>query len=448
MHKQEWAFAESVRFINRNGRTLIYNLTTKKWVVLSTANFQRIDSSLNESAGTETGKTGRHDLSAIQRTLAFLEHEQFLVLWDKPSHASECRTDGTGLEDRRNTLPQRRTLHFHVTQRCNLACSTCYVADSQYVDDRFQIKDISELFKIASEKNFRLLTITGGEPLMRRDLFQILELARCRFDQISLNTNGTLLTEKRCKDLCIVDYLQISLESADAAVHDGIRGAGTFEKVKKGLDELKRSGFPMERVSLAPTITKQNYQGLDRLLDIADKYGTGVSFGFFIPTGRGQCNQNDLTLGNREKMQLFEAAAEKRRHKLGEREESPERRCLDKVKTSCNIASILCIQANGDIFPCPNLISDEHCIGNFFLMNDLEKEKMFGNPASKLDYEMRTVDRVSVCNKCECRYFCGGGCMANAYAVNGSLYGRDPNCAFYKMSWLRHGPLSSAETCG
>jgi radical SAM protein with 4Fe4S-binding SPASM domain len=181
------------------------------------------------------------------------------------------------------------------------------------------------------------------------------------------------------------------------------------------------------------------------VLDLAASFGCDVAFGFFIPTGRGLCNQDRLTLTTKQMVELFERAAAKRRRSLGlpenpQRGEDP-RMAFTGVRTDCSVDTILTIQADGSLLPCPNLNQPEHRLGNVLEMDDAELEAMLASPTGKECYRCRRVDEVPGCRRCEARYFCGGGCMANAYMVTRDLYGKDPYCGFYREMWRRHGPL-------
>ncbi|HEU4387677.1 MAG TPA: radical SAM protein, partial [Blastocatellia bacterium] len=277
MATDEMTFPDSVHIITRRDQTLVLNARTRKWVILSTAGFDAVRRYVTGSLAATTSISR----DVIKRTAEFLLREDFLVR-DRAPQSSEAEAERNAPK-----RPATKSLQLHVTHKCNLSCTTCYVADFLLKGpDLLTVKDIASILEVASANGFQSLTITGGEPLMRTDIFKVLEIARPLFSLVTLNTNGIILTEPICgalKDL--TDTINVSIDGASAEVHDRIRGAGAFDKTLKGLDTLRRSGYSMNRVNLAPTVTRLNHENLEAVLDIADSFGAAASFGFFTPTG-------------------------------------------------------------------------------------------------------------------------------------------------------------------
>ncbi len=428
-------------------QTMLIDVNSRKWVTMPTRALGALLSYLRQGMAEPQDEFAGISVSQIERTITLLEKQGFLTAADDAAREDPpaSRSDAAGPGSFRGP-DRKRSLYFHVTRRCNLRCTTCYVAEHLKCNERdlFSLQHIRDLFALAGEHGFRSLTITGGEPFLRKDIYEVLELARAGFSRVAVATNGTRLTRSRfdrLKDL--VDSIHISLESPFAAVHDAIRGAGAFDMVMRGLRALGQSGYSPSRVTLMPTITKQNCAGLERLLDLAAEFGVRVSYGFFMPTGRGKCNADRLLPECEEMADLFEASGNKYRQMYPDQTKGRTRGCFDYIKTSCNIADVLAIQFEGSIYPCPNLMSSSHCLGNYFSASGSELHEIFSDPASKQCYTARVVDRVPGCRGCAYRYFCGGGCMASAFESSGDIYGKDPNCMFYQLIWQRHGPMSA-----
>lgn len=429
-------FAETVRFVRRPRQSLVLDLRTRRWVRMTTPGLAAVEAWLGD--GIRAGADGEGPGRLLAEAVAFLREHGFLRL---------ARGGAAADAERPPETPAARTLHLHVTHRCNLHCPTCYASDFLLTGpDVLRFDDLRRVMESAADTGYTRLTLSGGEPLLRRDLAAILELGRRRFQWISLTTNGTALTPRRAAELVgRVDHLNVSVDGIDAKTHDAIRGAGAFDRVMTGLRTLLAAGFPAQRISLSPTVTSVNHRNLDRMVDLAAELGTDVAFGFFLPTGRGLCNRDRFTLDPREMVRLFERAAARRREhiRLGSPTHGKEDSevAFTQVSTDCSIGSILTVQADGSVFPCPNLIQPEHRLGNVRELDDEKLSHLLAAQNGKEPYACRVVDRVPGCRSCDARYFCGGGCMANAFMVTGDIMGRDPYCAFYRQVWRLHGPL-------
>jgi radical SAM protein with 4Fe4S-binding SPASM domain len=428
--------ASSARVIENDKQTLLLDLESRKWIRMTTEGFRAVKAVLDRSSAATEEQISGLSGNVVRNTIEHLQQKGFLT---EPGVAA-CET-GRAHQSSKGL----QVLHLHVTQRCNLACKTCYVSDFIQKDsDRLSFEDISSIFDVCAEVGCSRVDISGGEPLLRRDLVQILKRARQLFEIVTLTTNGIKLDDQTCAKLAnLVDFINISLDGSTAEINDRVRGRGSFKKALTGLMTLKSSGFPMQQVAITPTATNMNHENLEDVLDIADRFGAAASFGFFMPTGRGLCNQDELFLSPAHMLSLFERAGEKRLQQLNAPRQEPG--CFRSVRTGCHIEGIIDIQADGSIFPCPNLNQQEHLLGNFFDLSRDQLVALLSSSKAKEAFCNRTVTRVEKCSACDARYFCGGGCMANAYAATGDLFGIDPLCSFYQAIWKHHGPLSDQE---
>ena len=186
-------------------------------------------------------------------------------------------------------------IQWHLTERCNLRCSHCYQDGSRQqelsTDEVLSgLDEIEDLFSSWSEVHgLRLLpsfNITGGEPLLRNDLFVILGgLADRGWDAFVL-TNGTLIdaeTARRIAGLG-VKGVQISLEGPEAT-HDALRGAGSFRASLSGIGALLHEGV---NVTVNTTLSEVNVDGFFDLAEVAASLGVQrLGFSRLVPSGRG-----------------------------------------------------------------------------------------------------------------------------------------------------------------
>ena len=151
------------------------------------------------------------------------------------------------------------------------------------------------------------LAFSGGEPLTRKDFFEVARHAADRGLYVSVATNGTLLTKENVQKLkqAKVNYLDISIDGASAKTHDEFRGVpGTFDKAVAGLKNCVEADLC---VCIATTATKNNFEELPAIIDLAEEVGAErFTYFNFIPTGRGKAHYDqDLSPEEREKLMRY-----------------------------------------------------------------------------------------------------------------------------------------------
>lgn len=178
----------------------------------------------------------------------------------------------TPLMDRvvRRSLERRVPIgvHFDITYRCNERCVHCYLDHDDHGE--MDTAEIKRVLGQLAEAGTLMLTFSGGEIFLRKDLFELLAFARELHFDISLKSNALLVTGEcaaRLKALG-VRRIQISIYSADAAVHDAItKVRGSFERSIKAIRFLKSQGL---QVKIACPLMKQNLSGLAQLRSLAE----------------------------------------------------------------------------------------------------------------------------------------------------------------------------------
>lgn len=161
-----------------------------------------------------------------------------------------------------NAADRRPIVVWNITRTCNLKCVHCYTdSDNRLYPDELSTKEGLNLIESLADFKIPSLLFSGGEPLMRKDLFTLADAAVKHGIRPVISTNGTLIDQdnaKRIRDSGIV-YVGISLDGMEG-VNDRFRGVdGAFAKAMKGFDNLRSAG---QRVGLRLTLTKRNY--LDR----------------------------------------------------------------------------------------------------------------------------------------------------------------------------------------
>ncbi len=321
-----------------------------------------------------------------------------------------------------NFLPQ--LISWNMTFRCNLRCPHCYIDASEREgkgelstdEGRMLIDQIAE----TSEASKLILILSGGEPLLRKDVFELARYATEKGLIVAMGTNGTLITDSVANELksCGVKAVAISLDSSVPERHDVFRGVkGSWKRALEGIDACIKKDIS---VQVNTTVTQQNYDEIDDIMALAEKHGASAFHLFFlVPTGRGKAIE-DISPDMYE--QMIEGVLEKvasARYNLAVRPvcapqfmriASQKGLDLKRWTRGCIAGLTYCrIYPTGEVTPCPYLPIK---LGN--VRETHFKEIWFESPILKA---LRDFDNLKgKCGVCEYRAICGG-CRARAYGL-------------------------------
>lgn len=183
------------------------------------------------------------------------------------------------------------TVAWELTRACALACTHCRAeAQPRAHPEELNTEEALAVVDQVAELNPPVLVLTGGDPLMRRDLEQIATHAIERGLRVAVSpTTTALATRDRMERLRAigVEMIHVSLDGANAETHDAFRGfAGTFERVTTLLGVLQELG---QSVQVGTTVTRANLHQLPDMLPLLARYGVRIwSVFFLVPTGRGR----------------------------------------------------------------------------------------------------------------------------------------------------------------
>jgi radical SAM protein with 4Fe4S-binding SPASM domain len=316
-----------------------------------------------------------------------------------------------------------RRVQMHITNSCNLRCSHCYVASGLPLPDEMGLDHWKEVIdEIKKRHEFVHVGVSGGEPLMVRWLPHLLSYAKERGCETAVITNGMLWTDAHARELApFLDRVAVSLDGASAAVHDSIRGAGSFEKMMKGLTIITGAGL---KVVLNVTMMQRNKDDLLRNLHLLLKsLGTtaDIDVANFFPEGRG-AEEPDQALPPAE---FREALSKLVSPFLGEawRPLSAPRRA------NCGYGTTFTVYANGDVSPC---LSPRFIRGN--VRRDGVANLLDAMAAEEVD---SAVDRLPLCRTCDVRHLCGGKCHLNHFPLTKKM--RQNDCSYdYRTAYYRN----------
>src|SRR6185295_15282180 len=185
---------------------------------------------------------------------------------------------------------RRPIVVWNLTRTCNLKCVHCYTdSDAKKYPDEVTTEQAKGVLDDLADFKVPAVLFSGGEPLVRPDLFELAAHARSLGLHVVLSTNGTLIDRRTADRLKALEfaYVGISLDSAIPAIHDEFRGMpGAFERTMKGFRHCVDAG---QKVGLRLTLTRHTAQNLDQLFDFIEKEGIDrACFYHLCPAGRGK----------------------------------------------------------------------------------------------------------------------------------------------------------------
>ena len=339
------------------------------------------------------------------------------------------------MTDRR---PRLQTLIFEATQSCNHAClhrynvwngsSTEQVYPPYPRGELDSPQTLALLSKVLDGTRCRHVTLTGGEPLLRDDLPQIVSFLHGRGVKATLISNGRLLTEDRAVDLIDrgIGLLELPLLSHRRQVHDHLSGSpGAFDAVLAAMAQLRYHGGQFVAVFV---VTQLNLPDLYSVIKLAVAFGARtLMLNRFNPGGRGRAHLDEL-LPTAEQMRAALSVADAAAAEFGFPIicSIPIQRCLVDIDTYSNLRFGFCAagteRAYYTLDPLGNLRPCNHT------------PTILGSVLKEPFADLITPDRLapfvaavpSFCDPCSQREVCQGGCKAAAQVCYGSLSAEEP----------------------
>ena len=190
---------------------------------------------------------------------------------------------------KKNQVPPLRLIAWEVTRSCNLACKHCRAeAHLEPYPGELTTEEARALIDTFPQTGDPVIIFTGGEPLLRADIFDLISYANSKGLRCVLAPNGTLITPENAALMkeTGVQRCSISIDGPDAFSHDSFRGVnGAFDQALAGIEYLKEAGVPFQ---INTTVTKRNLSQFKDIFQLAKELGA-VAWHIFmlVPTGRG-----------------------------------------------------------------------------------------------------------------------------------------------------------------
>lgn len=302
---------------------------------------------------------------------------------------------------------ERRGLHkvqFALTERCNLFCShCCYNAKRDSGNNDLDLSSIKKIIDKIVACNPNSITLSGGEPLIRKDFFAILDyLSDIYSGEITLSTNATLIQEKDIPVLAEkISAYDISLDGVDEESCEKIRGKGVFYKVLSNIKKMQEYG--VKNISLSMVDVNHSKTEREKFKELNKQLGTRPIIRALAPIGRAATMES--------KVEYMENLYTPRNLKEDERREI----CAGFRGTKCGAyRNQFFVDYNGDVYPCGLLIVPKYKMCNLL---EIDKDDVFPFVATKdsslRNLEMLEPDKIEKCKDCKVNYFCWG-CLQEA----------------------------------
>ena len=312
-------------------------------------------------------------------------------------------------------------ISWNMTLRCNLKCAHCYInaeGTKATTEKELSTDAAKMLIHQITEVSKPLLILSGGEPLLRDDIYEIIKYGADRGLRMGMGSNGMLIDDEVATKLKEAGMwtVAISLDSSIPERHDEFRGVeGCWEHAVNAIKALKKAGI---EVQVNCTVTQQNYDEVDNIMALAESLGVeNFHLFFLVPTGRGT-DIEDITPQMYEEM-ITKTLAKTTKYKLNVKPSCAPQFMrvaqdqgvdMSRWVRGCMAGLYYCrIYPSGEVTPCPYMPVN---LGNI-------REKSFKEiwTNSEVFKSLRDFDQLEgKCGACEHNDVCGG-CRARAYGV-------------------------------
>lgn len=347
--------------------------------------------------------------------------------------------------EERTGIKAPRIIAWEITRSCNLSCAHCRAAaEFGYYPGELSLDEIKAVIDDIATISNPIIILTGGEPLMRPDIWDIIDYAHEKGCMPVIGTNATLITDEIAAKMAEhkIPRISVSIDFPTAEEHDSFRGQpGCFDASIEGIKIAKRHGIG---VQINMTVTTLNHTKVAEVHDLAESLGVDAFHIFMlVPTGRG-ADLLDKELPPEEYERVLTWAYHRQKTsplhfkptdsphyyriirqlaKAEGRKVTREEYGLDAMTRGCLGGITFCfISHTGDVQPC----------GYFDMQLGNVKEQRFSDiwTNSKVFNDLRDYSKLKgKCGRCEYKAVCGG-CRARALEITGDYLEAEPYCVY------------------
>ena len=398
------SFYPSKIILLEDGRYLIISTESGNWIVLDNNCELEIFNKLENKTSIGDiikfyGEDNEAAFELLQRVLAKIFAREFAGISSLPKL---IRMEGF------------RMLNLYITNSCNLRCLHCFMNSGDPLTKELTTDEIKNIFNDFQKCGGTNVTITGGEPLMRKDFMELLRFSKNKGLSITVLTNGLLWKDETIEEASrLIDEIQISIDGVDDITNSRIRGKGHF---KKALATAKKFAQLGVRLSIASTLDLSildetiipEYLEIKR--DIESESQGEIIFKFSKKILPGRNGKLSIEENKRyaEKIsqveELVKPNAKLENFRLGHEP--------NVITRNCGIGG-LSIRSDGHVFFC-NRVYEVDDYGYIF-----DKPMSEWLAIGKNLNESTSVDSVEPCNSCYLKNICNGGCRIDDFNLKG-----------------------------
>ncbi|MCL5037689.1 MAG: radical SAM protein [Chloroflexi bacterium] len=318
-------------------------------------------------------------------------------------------------------------VYLSLTRECNLACAYCYNASGVPLPDELKTREVKDLIDQMADMGVFELSLGGGEPLLRKDFFEIVSHANKAGIQVEVSTNATVINSALAESIKDVDIrcLKISVPAASEKTYDAVRGVRSYRKAISGIEAV-------QSIEAAPfyfymLLIKDNISEIPGVIKMAERYRADkIVFDEVMPSGRAE--QNRSLLFNAEeaidaynKIFSFMQMSRVRMETPNRVPPGGKRRIVEGFGCDCG-RLIIHIDSTGKVAPSGFLHERLPC-GN--IRDKMLKEIWESAPALR---SLRKLEGEKICLECDFFRSCRGGCRGRTLLTLHDLELPDPFC--------------------
>ncbi len=321
---------------------------------------------------------------------------------------------------------------WNTTNACNLYCRHCYRDSGAQVENELDTAEGMELIDEIAGAGFKIMIFSGGEPLMREDIYELVKYAARKGLRPVLGTNGTLITPAAARELkkAGAAAVGISLDSCDPAKHDWFRASpGAWQAAVDGMRACSEASLPFQ---VHTTVLEWNSGEMEDLTDLSVKLGARAHHIFFmVPTGRAANIESESL-----RAEEYEALLKRIILKQAQVDIELKPTCAPqfmriarqmgvdmRFSRGCLAGTAYCIiSPTGEVQPCAYLP---------IKLGSVRRQSFSALwRESPVLQELRSMLYSGGCGTCEYRKICGG-CRARAYYYHGDYMAEEPWCLYH-----------------
>jgi radical SAM protein with 4Fe4S-binding SPASM domain len=393
----------------------------------------------------------------------FIDTEKGKRQFLKPNEYESKKEELSGIEDKAtqiqiidvtemgyslltNSISSPNDIFWEITKHCNGVCTDCFMDSNapKWNQEEISFSEIEDIVRQFVDLGGYSIRLTGGEPTMRADFFDIVDLLLETGIQIGLNTNG-VFDEKKLEQILSrkIKDIRISLDGPEE-INDRIRWQGNYKDVIRTIERISsynKTALHPTKPTINVVLMKSTKHYMEHMIRLALRYGFKISFGLMRLSGRAK---KEEMLSPEEVVQAA-YVVQRMREELGlpqgtirvnydvfcEGMQDGKGTAISDYapfpfdNSRCPLGtSGLNVDAYARIVPCGYLIDDEKMTGEYLRGQDLLHVWHY----SPLLKKIRCLTREG-CRDCD--YYiakCNGGCPAMAYFLEGDMNGKDPYC--------------------